>query len=159
MEKVELLESYLYDRGVDVVHKCYKGLKGYYRAYPDGYTVMAISPELTLADRTSVSYHEAGHHYTMYEPGQPSRNESRADRWAARKLVPVISLIDALAAGCNNLFEVAEYLQVSENFLYKTLDIYKLIYGEYTEFENWVVAFRPRLSAYNYRTSKYYPED
>lgn len=123
MEKVERLESYLYDHGVDVVAKCYRGLKGYYRAYPDGYTIMAISPGLTLAERTSVTYHEAGHHHTMID-GNHAKTEARADRWAVKKLVPIQSLIKALVEGCRNSHEVAEYLQVSEKFLYKTLDIY-----------------------------------
>jgi len=158
MEKVEHLESELYDRGVDIIRKCYQGLKGYYRSYPDGYTFMAISPGLTLAERTCVTYHEAGHHCTMQEPGQASRNESRADRWAAKRLVPVQSLIDALKNGCRNLYDVAEHIGVSENFLYKTLDIYRMLHGEYYETGEWVIAFRPTLFVLNRISEQYFPE-
>lgn len=158
MEKVERLESALYDRGVDIVRQCYQGLKGYYRSYPDGYTFMAISPGLTLAEQTSVTYHEAGHYCTMQEPGQESRNESRADRWAAKRLVPVQSLIDALKNGCRNLYDVAEHIGVSENFLYKTLDIYQKAHGDYLGHGEWTVWFRP-LMVHNYMTDKVYPAE
>jgi Zn-dependent peptidase ImmA (M78 family) len=157
MEKIERLESYLYDQGVDVVAKCYRGLKGYYRAYPDGYTIMAISPGLTLAERTSVTYHEAGHHHTMID-GDKSRTEARADRWAAKKLVPVQSLIDALMNGCRNSFDVAEHIGVSENFLYKKLDIYQKAHGDYLGHGEWTVWFRP-LMVHNYMTDKVYPAE
>jgi len=158
MEKVEHLESELYDHGVDIVRRCYKGLKGYYRAYSDGYAIMAISPALTFAERTCVTYHEAGHHFTMNEPGQDSRNESRADRWAAKKLVSVQNIIEALVNGCRNPYEVADHLQVSENFLYKTLDIYRLLHGEYYETGDWVIAFRPTLFVLNRISEQYFPE-
>lgn len=158
MEKIEHLESDLYDSGVDIVRRCYGGLQGYYRSYPDGYAFIAISPHLTGAEQTSVAFHEAGHHYTMYEPNQHARNESRADRWAARKLVPPHSLIEALYNGCRNQFEVAEHLGISECFLHKTLEIYRMIYGEYLEHENWVVSFCPTLVAFNHITNQYYPD-
>lgn len=158
MEKIEYLESELYDSGVDIVRRCYRGLQGYYRSYPDGYAFMAISPNLTTAEQTCVTYHEAGHHYTMQEPNHADRNESRADRWAAKKLVPPRCLIEALSIGCRNQFEVADYLGVSECFLCKTLEIYQMIYGEYLEYENWVISFRPTLVAYNRITDQYYPD-
>lgn len=117
---------------------------------------MAIAPKMTLAERTSVLYHEAGHHYTMQQPGQTDRNEARADRWAVKKLVPIQSLVTALVEGCRNSHEVAEYLQVSEKFLYKTLDIYQRVHGDYVGHGKWTLWFKP-LMAHDYLADEVYP--
>ena len=130
-------------------------LDGYYRLYPSGFGMIAINSKLSEADATCVAYHEAGHHHTMID-AHIAKTEARADRWAAKKLVPVHKLIDALQAGCTNVYEAAEYLKVSEKFLYKTLDIYQKVHGDYIGHGNWTLWFKP-LMAHDYLADEVYP--
>lgn len=130
-------------------------LDGYYRLYPSGFGFIAVNSRLTATDATCVAYHEAGHHHTMID-GNHAKTEARADRWAVKKLVPIQSLIDALIEGCRNSHEVAEYLQVSEKFLYKTLDIYQRVHGDYVGHGKWTLWFKP-LMAHDYLADEVYP--
>ena len=74
--------------------------------------------------------HELGHcetgaFYTPYSPlNVRGRHECRADRWAASKLVPPLELKKALSLGIVELWELAEYFDVTEEFMEKTMQIY-----------------------------------
>ena len=74
--------------------------------------------------------HELGHCETgaFYSPYSPlnvrGRQECRADRWAASKLVPALELKKALSLGIVEPWELAEYFDVTEEFILKTMQIY-----------------------------------
>lgn len=74
--------------------------------------------------------HELGHCETgsFYSPYSPlnvrGRQECRADRWAASKLVPPLELKKALSLGIVELWELADYFGVTEEFMEKTMQIY-----------------------------------
>lgn len=74
--------------------------------------------------------HELGHCETgsFYSPYSPlnvrGRQECRADRWAASKLVPPLELKKAISLGIVELWELADYFDVTEEFMEKTMQIY-----------------------------------
>ena len=90
---------------------------------------IAIDPgKLTgEADERNKLAHELGHcctgsfynRYSDYDCRQ--RHENRADKWAIRQLIPAKALDDAIALGCTELWELAEYFQVPETFLKKAV--------------------------------------
>ncbi len=77
--------------------------------------------------------HELGHCMTgsFYNPYTPldvrAQHETRANRWAYRQLVPTEVLLDAVQSGCRNMWELAEYLDLPEDFLTDALDYYKML--------------------------------
>lgn len=74
--------------------------------------------------------HELGHCLTgsFYSPhtriDSRRRHEYRADKYAVKMLIPVQALDDAVAEGCTELWELAEYFGVTENFIRKAVCYY-----------------------------------
>lgn len=52
------------------------------------------------------------------------RHENRADKWAIEALVPVSELDDAIAAGCTQMWELADRFGVTESFMRKAICYY-----------------------------------
>ena len=71
--------------------------------------------------------HELGHcvtgsfynRYSNFDCRQ--RHENRADKWAIETLIPVEALDDAIAAGCTQMWELAERFGVTEDFVRKAV--------------------------------------
>ena len=59
------------------------------------------------------------------------RHENRANKWANQALVPVEALDDAIAAGCTEVWELAERFQVTEDFIRKAVCLY--VHGNVAE--------------------------
>lgn len=74
--------------------------------------------------------HELGHcatgsFYNFHAKADSRRrHENRADKWAIKKLIPVRALDDAIAAGYTELWELAEYFGVTEDFIKKAVCLY-----------------------------------
>lgn len=74
--------------------------------------------------------HELGHcvtgsfysRYTAVDSRQ--RHENRADKWAIRKLIPAAALDDAVAQGHTELWDLAEFFGVTEEFMQKAVCLY-----------------------------------
>lgn len=71
------------------------------------------------------------------------KQELKARRWAHGLLLPISRLYEAQEAGCQNRFEVAEYLGVTEDFLQEALDNYQLILGKETDINGFHISFDP----------------
>lgn len=159
MNQFESLEDELYgSENITIERPKLNHANGYYRRYGSGFAFIAVSSDLTLTEAKCTAFHEAGHHYTLNENDNEDRNELRADIWAAKRLIPVSKLVEALTAGCRNSYEASEHLEVTERFLQKTLEIYKKIYGDYYGMDEWTVSFKP-LMAHNYITDQIYPAE
>ena len=52
------------------------------------------------------------------------RHEYRADKWAVKKLIPVDDLDNAIAEGYVEVWELAEYFGVTEQFMQKAICYY-----------------------------------
>lgn len=74
--------------------------------------------------------HELGHcitgsFYNIYAAvDHRQRHENRADKWAIAHLIPVEDLDEAVAAGCTELWELAERFGVTEEFMKKAVCYY-----------------------------------
>lgn len=103
----------------------------------------------TEAERICVLAEEIGHHETTYgnilNPSVISniKFEKRARRWAYGNLIHVDDLILSYKSGCRNLFEVSEYLGVTECFLSDALSCMCDIYGSFLVVDRYVVFFSP----------------
>lgn len=71
--------------------------------------------------------HELGHcmtgaFYNRYTPLDiRQKHENRADKWAVLACITADELDDAVADGCENIWELAEHFGVTEDFMYKAV--------------------------------------
>ena len=149
MNIYEEMQDRAYNAGIDVVEYSFrnKTIKG---LYCDG--TAAISNDIdTNAERACILAEEMGHHYTSagniidQTDEQNRKQEFRARMWAYNEMVGLMGIIDAYKNGCRSSYEVAEYLEVTEEFLNDALDAYRDKYGEYTIVDNYAIYFIPAL--------------
>lgn len=76
------------------------------------------------------------------------KQEHKARVRAAEMLVPLDRIIDAFRYGCRNSFEVAEYLDVSEDTLLEALELYRQAFGPAARVRDYVVRFEPTVAVY-----------
>jgi len=122
--------------------------------------VIAISSRLNSStEKACILAEELGHHYTsagdILDQTKLSnvKQEKRARSWAYERLIPLNRLIDACAAGCRNRYELAEYLEVTEEFLDEAIKRYKEKYGLFYTVNNYTIYFEP-LGVLNFFTQK-----
>lgn len=122
------------------------GLKG---LYVNGR--IAINAKMSDTEKACVLAEELGHHYTSYgnildqSDASNRKQELRARAWAYNKQIGLLGLIRAYGHGCRNRFEIAEYLEVTEEVLEECLSFYQNKYGVCTNVDNYVVYFIPNL--------------
>ncbi|APU60198.1 ImmA/IrrE family metallo-endopeptidase [Clostridium botulinum] len=135
-------------QGVKVVEMKFKGkCKGLY-----GDNVIALDKNIeTLKEKRCILAEELGHHYTSSGNILDNSNisnlkqEKRARNWGYEKLVGIIDIINAFNAGTKNRYEMAEYLEVTEDFLESSIQHYKEKYGVLFEIDNYIVFFEPNF--------------
>ena len=116
--------------------------------YCDG--TIALNKDIYIeAEKACVLAEELGHHYTtvgdiMDQTDTANRKQERRARiWAYLKLLSFDDLIDSYKCGCRNQFEIAEYLNITEEFLINCLNYYKEKYGLCTKQDNYLIYFEP----------------
>ncbi|MBY6844610.1 hypothetical protein HYI19_07315 [Clostridium botulinum] len=135
-------------QGVEVVEMKFKGTcKGLY-----GDNVIALDKDIeTLKERRCILAEELGHHHTssgnILDNSSISnlKQEKRARNWGYEKLVGIIDIVNAFNAGTRNRYEMAEYLEVTEDFLESSIQHYKEKYGALFEIDNYIVYFEPNF--------------
>ena len=96
-----------------------------------GIRAIALHNDLTKREERSYLSHELGHHMksALYDKTTPcftrGQCEHKADKWAVHKLIPVRSLHAAFRKGYVEVWQLAEYFDVTEEFILKTIEIYK----------------------------------
>ena len=106
----------------------------------------------TSAEKTCVLAEELGHHHTsvgdildMTDIGN-RKQERQARMWGYNKLIGLSGLIRAFEAGCQDRFEVAEYLGVTDEYLCECLDTYRDKYGIGVTVDDYYIMFIPHLA-------------
>ena len=111
---------------------------------------VALSDQLENdAERSCVLSEELGHHFTTsgdildQSSIENRKQELRARTWAYNSLVGLHGIIDAYHHGCRNRYEMAEYLEITEQFLMDAISRYKSKYGLYKKIGNYMIMFEP----------------
>lgn len=150
MTKYEELLSEAEDAGISVdedfpFNSALKGL------YIDNN--IALSDQLgTSAEKACILAEELGHHYTSVGNILDSsdlgnaKQEYQARLWSYNRLIGLRGLICAYQHGCRTFYEVAEFLDVTEDCLRRTIDTYHAKYGTYTEYKGYYIYFDPYLA-------------
>ena len=148
MDSYEFLLAEASDLGLIVKEKPLKYNNGRIKG-----NKVAIRQDIeTTAQKTCVLAEELGHYYTSVgdildqTDIQNRKQEFRARMWAYNEIVGLMGIVDAYKNGCRNSYEVAKYLNVTEEFLNDALNTYKGKYGVYATVDNYLIYFTPCLT-------------
>lgn len=150
MNKLEKLEQEAFEDKVKV-HDYYLGEDSLKGIYIDGNVAINTSVS-NRAEKTCILAEELGHHYTsvgnILDQSDPDnrKQERKARLWGYDRLIGLSRIIDAYKYGCQNRYEIAEYLEVTEEFLQDCIDRYRSKYGICKQFEDYIIYFEPTLA-------------
>lgn len=119
---------------------------------------IAIEKSLTPKEKACVLAEELGHHYTStgnildQTKTENIKQEQKARMWAYNKQIGLYGIINAYKRGCRNIHEMAEYLDVTEEFLGDALNAYRLKYGQYVIVDNYTIYFEPYLTVADFNS-------
>ena len=103
----------------------------------------------TQAEKSCVLAEEIGHYRTSsgnildQSKVENRKQEYRARLYGYNLKIGLIGLIRAYEARCRNRYEMAEYLDVTEDYLEEAIDCYKTKYGLYASVDNYIIYFEP----------------
>jgi len=105
----------------------------------------------TSIEKACVLAEELGHHYTTVgnildqTKVMNRKQEYIARLWGYNRLIGLRGIIDAYENKCRDLHDMADYLEVTEEFLQEALTTYRSKYGLYTKIDNYIIYFEPNL--------------
>lgn len=106
----------------------------------------------TTAEKACVLAEELGHHYTSHgniidlAHVQSKKQEHQARFHGYNRLIGLCGIISAFKAGCQNTYEIAEHLHVTEDYFQQCINCYREKYGICTTVDNYVIYFIPNLT-------------
>lgn len=150
MDSYEILLAEASDLGLIVKEKPLKYNNGRIKG-----NKVAIRQDIeTTVQKTCVLAEELGHHCTSVGDildqtnVQNRKQEFRARMWAYNEMIGLMGIVRAFHHGCRSTYEVAEYLEVTEEFLNDALNAYRDKYGVYTTVDNYIIYFIPGLTVF-----------
>jgi hypothetical protein len=136
------------EKGIEVKEKnMYANLKGIYK----NNKILINLKAVTNAEKRCILSEEIGHHETSYGNILDNndilniKQEAKARRWGYERTVKLENLIKAYEYGAVNSFEIAEYLNVTENHLVNAINSYKKRYGTSKNLGNYTIFFEPYI--------------
>ena len=103
----------------------------------------------TQAGKSCVLAEEIGHHCTSsgdildQTDIMNRKQEYRARFYGYNLKIGLTGLIRAYEAGCRNFFEMAEFLDATEEYLKEAIQCYKSKYGICAVVDNYIIYFEP----------------
>lgn len=149
MNTYEFLKDSACRDGIYVIdyHFSSPNIKGLYAD-----NTIAINKALsTKAERSCILAEELGHHYTSagnildQNDVANHKQEFRARVYGYNLLIGLRGIIQAYEAGCRNLYEMAEHLDVTEEYLKEALECYRKKHGIFATLDNYAIYFEPTL--------------
>lgn len=112
---------------------------------------IAIRKDIPTVKKACVLAEELGHYHTTIgniieqQTIEDIKQERKARIWAYDKLIGLSGLIRAFEHGCHGRYEIAEYLDVTEDFLQDAVDYYQVKYGRFATIDHYIIRFIPYL--------------
>lgn len=113
--------------------------------------LIIINSNITDSKKYEVLTEELGHYKTTSGNIQEQCNiknikqEKRARNWGYEEAVGIVSLINAFEKGIKTKYELAEYLNITEDFLVQAIEHYKEKFGMYYQVDHYLICFEPNL--------------
>jgi len=145
MDRYEDLEDAAEKMGIRVEEKPLRYNDGRIR----GDRVLIRSTIPTRRQKAAVLCEEIGHHETAVgnildqTDAWNRKQEQRGRAWAYDRLIGLPGIVKAVQAGCTNVYEAAELLDVPEDTLRDALEYYRSRYGRSTTWGRYVIYFDP----------------
>ena len=119
-QNIEVIETSLPENGslslMDDAGNCYIGID---ESVMDGGALEIVHMAHELGHCLTGSFYNR---HTRFDIRQ--RHENRADKWAVRHIISVEDLDTAIAAGYTEVWQLAEYFSVTEQFMRKAICLY-----------------------------------
>ncbi|WP_334290387.1 ImmA/IrrE family metallo-endopeptidase [Lacrimispora saccharolytica] len=112
-------------------------------------TQILIRQDMPDCQKACVLAEELGHYHTttgdILDQSEASnqKQERTARLWAYHKMITLERLVAAKEAGCRNRYEVAEHLNVTEEFLQEAIHCYQAKYGKGLQKDDYLILFEP----------------
>lgn len=151
MTATEELEQEAFEQNVPVDYVKFKSDR-LHGLYIDG--SIAIHSGLSSAQTADTLAEELEHHYTSYgnildQRDVECRKQERLARFRAyNRRIGLSGIIQGYHHHCRSRHELADCLDVSEEFLAEALECYREKYGLYVEVDGYVIQFDPVLTVY-----------
>ncbi len=106
----------------------------------------------TQTEKACVLAEELGHHCTSSGNIMDQnivfnrQQELRARMYGYNLNVGLMGIVKAFETGCRNLYEMAEFLGVTEEYLKDAIECYRKKYGVFVAVDNYLIYFEPQLS-------------
>lgn len=106
----------------------------------------------TQTEKACVLAEELGHYYTSsgditnQSIVSNRKQELRARMYGYNLNVGLMGIAKAFESGCQNLYEMADFLDVTEEYLKEAIESYRKKYGVFTVVDNYLIYFEPQLS-------------
>lgn len=116
---------------------------------------IAIKKDMSTTEKGCVLAEELGHYYTTsgnildQKLTNNRKQEQIARLWSYNKLIGLRGIINSHNAGCSNKYEMAEFLNVTVEFLDEAIEKYTDKYGVCTILDNYAIYFIPSLGVMN----------
>ena len=126
---------------------------GYSGFYKDG--IILIDKNLSETRKAEVLYEELAHHKLTYgnildqSKWINRKFENYARRHGYEAALPLRIIVEAHNYGVSSLYELAEYVQLSEEHVLEILEHYKQKHGIGTHYGDYAITFEP-LKVYKY---------
>lgn len=110
-----------------------------------------LRKDMNTAEKSCVLAEELGHYYTTVgdildmNVFENRKQERQARLWGYNRVIGLFGLTRAYEHGCKDKYEIAEYLDVTEEYLEDCIDCYRDKYGEYKIVDNYTIYFIPNL--------------
>lgn len=110
-----------------------------------------INNRITTKEKACILAEEIGHYYltvgdiTNQMDINNKKQELKARRYGYSLLIEPDDIIHAVKKGCNNRYEIADYLNISEEFFEKLIEDYKKRYGMGVLVGNYYLQLEPNL--------------
>jgi hypothetical protein len=119
-QNIEVIETNLPENGslsiMDDSGNCYIGID---KSVMDGGALEIVHMADELGHCLTGSFYNR---HTRFDVRQ--RHENRADKWAIRQTISVDDLDTAIASGYTEIWQLAEYFSVTEQFMRKAICLY-----------------------------------
>ena len=151
MDKYEELLQEAADCGVNVIENYDLSSTHFKGIYCDG-TVALDNRIYTTLERKCVLAEELGHHYTAVgditdlSSASNRKQELHGRILAYDRIIGLCGIVRCYQSYCRNRYEMAELLDVTEDFLQEALDYYSDKYGDHAVIDNYVIYFHPTLT-------------
>lgn len=113
-----------------------------------------INRNCSTKEKYCILCEELAHYLTTYgnitnqKDIKNRKQELFARRWGYEHSVSIIGIINAFEYGALTLYDIADFLGVTEEYLMECLEYYKQKYGDSYKIDNYIIEFIPRFGIF-----------